>query len=191
MANVQPVRADKKPKLRDRDFTKAEREAILAAARSRPGADCRRNGVLLAVGCRWLCAYSGARVNEITQLRAEDVKQIEGVWTIRITPEAGRVKTNAARVVPPSRASVGAGLLDIADRRDGPLFFDPASSRGGTEGRQHKKVGMFLAAWVREEVGLTDPNVAPNHGWRHTFKTICRGAEIDEGAADCLQWPCP
>lgn len=30
----------------------------------------------------WLCAYTGARVNEMTQLRGQDVQQIEGIWTI-------------------------------------------------------------------------------------------------------------
>ena len=37
----------------------------------------------------WLCAYTGARPGEITQLRKSDVAQEEGIHAVRITPEAG------------------------------------------------------------------------------------------------------
>ena len=43
-----------------------------------------------------MCAYAGARVNEITQLRAQDVSSRivngESVSVLLITPEAGSVK---------------------------------------------------------------------------------------------------
>jgi integrase len=48
----------------------------------------------------WICAYTGARVNEITQLRKQDIRMVEGTWAFRVTPEAGRVKTGGARDVP-------------------------------------------------------------------------------------------
>ncbi|QRM36046.1 DUF6538 domain-containing protein [Microvirga sp. VF16] len=60
----------------------------------------------------WLCAYTGARVNEITQLRGQDVYQGSLVqkengcevevpyYFIKITPEAGRVKNRRFREVP-------------------------------------------------------------------------------------------
>ena len=44
----------------------------------------------------WLCAYTGARVGEITQLRRADIAEQEGVNVINITPEAGTVKTGKA-----------------------------------------------------------------------------------------------
>ena len=40
----------------------------------------------------WLCAYTGARVGEIMQLRGVDVVEQDGVNVIAITPEAGTVK---------------------------------------------------------------------------------------------------
>jgi integrase len=46
---------------------------------------------------------------------------------------------------------------------------------------------MFLAAWVRNDVGVTDKAIMPNHAWRHTFKTICLEAGIEERAADYMQ----
>jgi hypothetical protein len=38
-----------------------------------------------------MCAYTGARVNEMTQLRREDVFLVANLWCLRICPEAGTV----------------------------------------------------------------------------------------------------
>jgi hypothetical protein len=38
----------------------------------------------------WLCAYSGARVGELTQLRVQDVEHRACGPVLRITPDAGR-----------------------------------------------------------------------------------------------------
>jgi integrase len=52
----------------------------------------------------WLCAYTGARVGELTQLRAGDVQARQGpagsIWVLRLTPDAGTIKTGRARTVP-------------------------------------------------------------------------------------------
>ena len=49
----------------------------------------------------WIGAYSGARVSEICQLRREDIVEIEGVWCMKVMPEAGSVKTSGSeRVIP-------------------------------------------------------------------------------------------
>jgi hypothetical protein len=38
----------------------------------------------------WICAYSGARAGEITQLRSQNVIEQGGTKALRITPDAGR-----------------------------------------------------------------------------------------------------
>src|SRR5262249_54790994 len=43
-----------------------------------------------------LLAYTGARLEEIAQLRKQDVFQIGEIWCIRITGEAGSVKNTAS-----------------------------------------------------------------------------------------------
>lgn len=48
----------------------------------------------------WLCAYTGARVGEIAQMRKEDVFEKDGVWIMHVTPEAGTTKTGFPRDVP-------------------------------------------------------------------------------------------
>jgi integrase len=40
-----------------------------------------------------------------------------------------------------------------------------------------------LAAWVRK-IGIDDPNVRPNHAWRHTFKQIAERRHISEKVSD-------
>ena len=111
-------------------FEDAEANAILSEA-LRPAAG-KETGRFTAAKrwVPWLCAYSGARVNEVTQLRRADVfaRTIDGeeVWVMRITPEAGTVKTGAARDVPLHPHLVEQGFFDwVAGRPDGPLFYDP------------------------------------------------------------------
>lgn len=188
--NLAKVRVPKAQKLREKDFTKAERKIILQAALVPASANLSPERVLARRWVPWLCAYTGARVNEITQLRKEDVQEIEGVWTVRITPEAGPVKTNEARTVPIHAHLIEQGFIDaIGDKPEGALFYKPDPAATSARG-QHKQVGTFLAAWVRD-LGVTDPAVRPNHGWRHTFKGICLEVGIEERAADYMQGHAP
>ena len=129
----------------------------------------------------WLCAYTGARVNEMTQLRKQDLirGEVDGttVWQIRITPSAGTVKNNKARDVPVHPHIVEQGFIDYVQKcEDGPLFYDPKRSRGASKfNPTYRKVGDKLARWVRE-IGIDDLSIDPNHGWRHTFKSIGRSS---------------
>jgi integrase len=177
------VRGEKRKRLRDAGFTNDEALTILRATLQPVTAKISRHHVLARRWVPWLCAYSGARVNEMTQLRKKDIICQDGVWAMNITPEAGGVKTNEARLVPLHSHLVDQGFLKFVEgASDGPLFYDPKGHRGGTAGNPHyKKVGERLASWVRS-LGVTDENVAPNHGWRHRFKTVARGARMDPEA---------
>ena len=186
-SEVRPIKAAKPAKLREKDFTKEERRAILKGAREPVRGRVSEKRKLARRWVPWLCAYTGARVNEITQLRREDVAEIEGVWTIRITPEAGSQKTNTARTVPLHEHLIDEGFIAaIKGKPEGPLFYEPEQRRGGRIRPQSVKVGQWLAKWVREGLGIKDPAVQPNHGWRHTFKTVCREIGINEWASDAI-----
>lgn len=186
------VRGAKRQRLRDPGFTEAEAKTILSAT-LRP---CSERMAAASARARrwvpWLCAYTGARVNEITQLRKEDLKQEDGVWIIRVTPEAGSVKDQKARSVPLHSHLIEQGFVDVVkDLPDGPIFYDPKAHRGGSEGNpQYKKVGERLAQWVRG-LGVDDPNVQPNHGWRHRFKTAARSAGMDPEAREVIPGHAP
>jgi integrase len=184
-SDVKRLPPDANAQLRERDFTRAEQRLILGATLKAPAQGMAAHNAAARRWVPWLCAYTGARVNEITQLRAMDVKQVEGVWTIHITPEAGSTKTNKARTVPIHEDLIDQGFLGFVEGKQGPLFYDPLGRRKEGGRPQYKKAGMKLAEWVRS-LGI-EPGVAPNHGWRHTFKTIAREVGIPEAAADYIQ----
>src|SRR5262249_6585705 len=48
----------------------------------------------------WLCAYSGARPGEITQLRGSDIERRGSFYAMKLTPDAGTIKTRQTRIVP-------------------------------------------------------------------------------------------
>jgi len=140
----------------------------------------------------WLCAYTGARVDEMSQLRGSDVAKIDDIWTIKITPEAGGVKDGNARVIAMHPHLVAQGFPKVAQATDGPLFYDPSNARGGSAAhRQSKKVGQRIAEWVRKEIGIDDERVAPNHGWRHRFKTVARDCRMMPEIRDFIQGHVP
>ena len=49
-----------------------------------------------------------------------------------------------------------------------------------------ESTGKALATWVRS-LGITEQDVDSNHGWRHTFKTDSRHAEVVEEVISALQ----
>ena len=94
----------------------------------------------------WLCAYSGARVGEITQLRGIDVIERDGTHALRITPEAGTVKSRKPRVVPLHEHLIEQGFLEFAaNHGDGPLFYTPRKSKKPPYAQARQR----LAEWVR------------------------------------------
>jgi integrase len=145
----------------------------------------------------WLCAYTGARSGEITQLRGADIIKEDGIYAIRITPEAGTVKTRQTRLVPLHSHLIKQGFLSfVAHKGKGPLFYIPPTdpSRSGSASNPSKarwvKAREQLAQWVREQ-GVKDPNVKPNHAWRHTFKQIAERSGITERMSDYITGHAP
>jgi integrase len=47
-----------------------------------------------------------------------------------------------------------------------------------------------LAAWVRS-LGITDPNIQPNHAWRHTFLTLAARIGIEQRMRDAIAGHAP
>ena len=75
----------------------------------------------------WICAYSGARVNEITSLLPSDIQQIMGHWCFVLRPEI--TKGKRLRRVPIHRHLIEQGFLKYVEHRrciGKPLFYEPA-----------------------------------------------------------------
>ena len=117
----------------------------------------------------WIRAYTGAKVNEVTHLRACDAFVKEGIWCIRITPDVGTVKTEA-RMVP-----LHADLVDDCRSRKGkdPLLHEMRAKSNGdaTSVPLYEEIGARPSKWVRR-IGLADKEPDPNHAWRHRFKSV-------------------
>jgi integrase len=189
------VAVPKKKKLRETRVFRADEARIILSAASAitetPTAHeaCKR-------WVPWLRAYTGARLGEMTQLRGSDVIQRDGIHAIRITPEAGTVKGDEARVVPLHEHLIGQGFLKFVARRGkGPLFYNPTTSTAAADPTKEKKpraaqARQRLATWVRE-LGVSDPHISPNHAWRHTFKQIADRVGISERMSDYITGHAP
>ena len=127
----------------------------------------------------WLCAYTGSRVGEILQLRAEDFSKVGGVWVMRITPEAGTVKGKRFRDVVIHEHLLEQGLVAMVEGVGSGYLFIPEYSRDKLRGAVSN-----IGSWVRQV--LKGSEVAPNHGWRHLFKTVGREAGIADSVLDAI-----
>jgi integrase len=183
------VKASKPRKLRQKGFYDEEASAILKHAKNYvPGAEASK----LASAKRyvpWLCAFTGARVGEMLQLRKQDVRREGKHWVLHITPEAGTVKTNEARDVVLHGQVIDIGFLKFHEAaQPGHLFISPADTELGI-GNATKTARNKVTLFVREVV--KDRRVNPNHGWRHRFKTIGIDLEIAKRVLDSIQGHAP
>jgi integrase len=181
------VEVGRSKQVRPKWFYEQERTTILKAAAAI--ADTSNFNNAARRWAPWLLAYSGARAQEITQLRGSDVQQVDGIWTLNLTPEAGTTKTGQARHVPIHEHLIEQGFLKfVASRREGPLFYRPRKEHAPELAKQKKLPGaqarQRLATWVRTLVA--DKNLAPNHAWRHTFKLIAERSGIRELIHDAI-----
>ena len=182
------VKGAKARRLRSKGFTDEEARAILIAALAHvPGREHPR----MAAAKRWvpwLCAFTGARVGEIGQLRREDVRREGELWVIHITPDAGTVKTDEARdvVLHPQLVDLGFSAF-VQASADGPLFLMPGKAGDvlGPLQALKNRLAEFSRALVPE------PNVAPTHGWRHRFKTVGLDAGVESRILDAIQGHAP
>lgn len=182
----------KKQRARDPGYSDSEALAILKASRAyeaKPDAfGVVREKEQSVAAKRWvplLCAFAGARVGEMLQLRKEDVREENGRWIIRITPDAGTMKAGHYRDVPLHRQVVAMGFVDhVKAGRDGPLFHgspDPAKAVSAARAQSNK-----IAAWLHE-AGLVPDGLQPSHAWRHRFKGQARELGLDMRVTDAIQ----
>jgi integrase len=192
------VTVPKKTRNREtRAFTTEEIRLILGNASNIT--DTRRLTKAARRWVPWICAYTGARAGEITQLRGQDVIEPDGIKALRITPEAGTVKTKEARTVPIHEHLIAQGFLDyVKAKGTGPLFYDPAPTDANntetdiTNPKRSRpvRVRSRLAAWTRS-IGITDKEVSPTHGWRHTFKQVAARHHIADRFSDAITGHAP
>ena len=182
----------KKQRSREAGYTDAEAVKVLKASRSyQPNADqlgrIRETPESVNVK-RWeplLCAFSGARVSEITQLRKEDIRQEKERWIMRITPDAGTMKAGHYRDVPLHRQVIAEGFIRFVEEAgQGPLFHNGKYPEkfAAKAVRMTNQVGTWL-----QESGIVPSGVQPNYAWRYRFKTQARDIGADIHVVDGIQ----
>ncbi|QRR06483.1 site-specific integrase [Burkholderia sp. MS455] len=143
--------------------------------------------------------YTGARVEELSQLHPEDVYEETYIggdgkrrscWVLRLTHNEERqqgVKTaGSVRRIPLHREMVTRGFIEfVASRRDKPrVFYEMKADKFGVES------GVWSLWWIREYLrkycSPSDPKMV-FHSFRHTFKDVCRDHGITKEIADALQ----
>lgn len=173
-----------------RSFTDAEARTILNASLGfeKPTTPTERARRWVP----WLCAYSGARPGEITQLRGIDVEDRNDLYVMKLTPEAGTIKTGKPRVVPIHEHLIAQGFIEMVNQvGKGALFYnDKTPQRSSVDPlkpsrRRSDTARAHLGAWVRG-LGVDDPHISPNHAWRHTFKRIADEIEMPEKMNDAI-----
>ncbi len=172
----------KKRKLRDGTFRADEIAAILKLARN---AEDDRRYPRASASRRWtpwICAYSGARIQEVCWLSKRDIWCEGGVWIMRFP----MTKDGHARMVPLHDALIEEGFLAFCERApEGFLFVGDRPQKPGATHTAQEHRASGLAAWIQEKLKL-EAGVSPNHGWRHTFITRADGAGISKRMANAL-----
>jgi integrase len=133
---------------------------------------------------RWVpivAAYQGCRLEEVTQLRKTDVRQVGGgTWIIEFTDagEDQKLKNRGSkRTLPIHPALIARGFLEHWQRSPGPNLF--ASLKADTEGRFGGPYGKRFSRFLRTKVKISDP-LLTFHSFRHAWKTAARNAGVPE-----------
>lgn len=175
-------------------FSSDEARAILAAA-DRQTIPSRR-------WIPWLTAMTGSRVAAIANLRKQDVIEVEGVWCLRISRQAGPIKTAASeRIVPIHPAILARGFLAFVEKTQRErLFFgesdgavpgsgsNPPVGQGARPYNPARSTIRRVTEWLHG-LGLEIGRAAkkdPNHAWRHWFKEQAFAAGIPEKITDAI-----
>jgi hypothetical protein len=127
---------------------------------------------------------------EITQLRGIDVIKRGDFYAMKLTPEAGSIKTSNARTVPLHEHLIAQGFIEfVRAQGHGPLFYNERAATDAEDDPLNPeqspsiKTRGRLGGWVRG-LGIKDPEVGPTHGWRHLFQQIADRAGIPEKISD-------
>lgn len=165
---------------RTKGYTETEASAVLKFALGyQPSKKGRENSKTTAAKrwASWLLYFTGARIGEIMQLRKQDVRTINEIHYIHITPDAGTTKTGLWRDVPLHSQLIEQGFLKFVEKApEGPLFYRLRSGEQDIV-KTAGSVGQNVAKWLKKS-DLVPKDVAPNHGFRHTFKTLARRHNI-------------
>lgn len=138
-----------------------------------------------------LALFTGARLEELGQLRPSDVERLayadaDGTdragWFIRITAQAGSLKNLASERLVPVHAQLEAlGFIAFSQSMQSQgksrLFHELTP---GPHGNVTHKWGQWFGSYLRQVCKVADPRMV-FHSFRHTFTDYARRPDIPEG----------
>ncbi len=133
--------------------------------------------------------HTGARIGEIAQLRRSDFHVQDGFTAIRITAEAGSVKTaESERTMPLANhlladAWFSAWLAGVMDGKRVDAAVLP-SMAGRTRGPGDTAVQWFRQ--FREAAGLPSGGLNGSHKFRHWIRTAMNALDVAEATQDAI-----
>ncbi|MCZ0736526.1 tyrosine-type recombinase/integrase [Phreatobacter sp. AB_2022a] len=149
----------------------------------------------------WLTALTGSRISTIVNLRREDVVKRDDIWCIRISRQAGPVKTAASeRIVPLHPLILERGFIDFAlsagrdrlfiNRTRDDFILDGKVTSPTVAGPYNpgRTTRNRLTEWIHS-LGLDIGRSAgkdPSHAWRHWFKEKAFEVGIPEKITDAI-----
>lgn len=158
----------------------------------RPGAGAGEASYWLPL----LALLTGARLEELAQLRPEDVYEENyhadddmerSCWVMRITDagEGQAVKNvGSVRRFPIHPELIERGFVRYAQSQSGkPRIFDKL--KVDTYGTEGGLFGKWFSKYLRGVCGVTDKRMV-FHSFRHGFKDLCRHARIEDEVSDAL-----
>ena len=180
------------PTLIRRGFTAAELERLFNLPVYRSARRPEGGGGEACVWMPLIALVTGARLEEIAQLRIEDLIRHADHGPMLLITDAGegqRLKTDGSRrFIPLHPDFLATGFLDYADavQEAGHPWMFPALE-ADHDGRRGANFGKWFLRQVRSPrgLGISDPRLV-FHSFRHGFKTLCRAAGISEDVHDAL-----
>jgi integrase len=130
-----------------------------------------------------MLAFTGARLNEVVQLRVKDLQQVEGIWVIDFTNEGEgqSLKTSSSR----RQLPIHPRLLEL-----GILAFRDEAARVGQEDLFHKvprdrdgRHSTQAGKWFRKflvRIGVKGQDIGGAHRWRHTLADALRRGGVED-----------
>ncbi|MGL4284738.1 MAG: site-specific integrase [Phreatobacter sp.] len=149
----------------------------------------------------WLTALTGSRISTIVNLRQEDIIKVDDIWCIRISRQAGPIKTAASeRIVPIHPLILARGFIDFAfsstrdrlfinrTRDDFILDGKTTSSSIPAPYNPGRTTRNRLTEWIHSlglDIGRSSGK-DPSHAWRHWFKEKAFEVGIPEKITDAI-----
>ena len=116
-----------------------------------------------------IAAFSGMRVNEICQLRLEDLREVDGIWVFDVNNKQDKSTKNLSslRLLPIHPYLLNAGLLKYANdlHKNNQTRLFPTLKKHKRNGHGHQ----IIQWWSRFKSKISSDRKLSFHSFRHSF----------------------